>query len=115
VGSVEEEDRVVFTHAIQSGPAPRSYGLEVAKLSGLPREVLQRAAEVLTGLSAKGSSSKPPSAANRQQTLFAAAPQVVKDPVLEKLRATIASLDLDGLSAREALQVLYALREQVKG
>jgi DNA mismatch repair protein MutS len=115
VGSVEEEDRVVFTHAIQSGPAPRSYGLEVAKLSGLPREVLQRAAEILSDLSVKGSSQKSSTASSRQQTLFATASQIMKDPALEKMRATISSLDLDGLSAREALQVLYALREQLKG
>jgi DNA mismatch repair protein MutS len=48
VGSIEEGDRVVFTHAIQAGPAPRSYGLEVAKLSGLPTPVIERAKELLT-------------------------------------------------------------------
>ena len=117
VGSVEEEDRVVFTHAIQHGPAPRSYGLEVAKLSGLPGNVLQRAAEVLSELPVKGGASTvstTPQQAGRQQQLFAPAPQIVKDPALEKLRSTISSLDIDGLSAREALNVLYALKEQVK-
>jgi DNA mismatch repair protein MutS len=116
VGSVEEEDRVVFTHAIQQGPAPRSYGLEVAKLSGLPRNVLQRAAEILSGLPSKeGGNSAAPKQSGRQQPLFAATPQIVKDPALEKLRSTISGLDVDGLSAREALNVLYALKEQVKG
>jgi DNA mismatch repair protein MutS len=49
VGSVEEGTRVIFTHEIQSGPAPRSYGLEVAKLSGLPSQVLERAEDLLRG------------------------------------------------------------------
>lgn len=110
VGSVEEEDRIVFTHAIQDGPAPRSYGLEVAKLSGLPTSVLSRAAEILlkqpSRAQAAGGITGP------QQVLFEQEPyrqKVALDVRGEKLKAAIDKIDPDALSPREALSVLYDL------
>ncbi len=114
VGSVEEGDRVIFTHSIQRGPAPRSYGLEVAKLSGLPPQVLQRAAEILSSLPSRVANGDRPAAQTRQQTLFAPAPQVIRDPALERVREVLTSIDVDSLSPREALNILYGLREQLK-
>ncbi len=111
VGSVEEEDRVVFTHAIQQGPAPRSYGLEVAKLSGLPQGVILRAYEILrSGLVVERRLAESP-AVERQHKLFETS--VTKpDPVLEKLRAELSQLDIDSLSPRDALNTLYQLKQQ---
>lgn len=111
VGSVEEEDRVVFTHAIQEGPAPRSYGLEVAKLSGLPPAVLDRAAEVLTGLVEGREKGEQPNTA-RQPSLFSPPMPTKRDTALEKLRESLLKIDPDGLTAREALTMLYTLKEQ---
>jgi DNA mismatch repair protein MutS len=112
VGSVEEEDRVVFTHAIQKGPAPRSYGLEVAKLSGLPTAVIERAGEILRS----GASVEPrpvsASRSERQQHLFATSTVIKKDPVLEKIRDSLERMDIDGLSPRDALNALYELKRQ---
>jgi len=48
----EEKDRVVFLRRIVEGEADRSYGIQVARLAGLPSEVLRRAQEILTGLEA---------------------------------------------------------------
>lgn len=126
VGSVEEGDRVVFTHEIQSGPAPRSYGIEVAKLSGLPQFVIARATEILSQLSEKQGAPVtvplPPKQTRaarqddqRQASLFSSHPTVVKDPVAEKLKGRVSDLDVDSLSARDALQYLYGLKELVKG
>lgn len=116
VGSVEDGDRVVFTHEIQKGPAPRSYGIEVAKLSGLPSFVIERATEILGGLG----DSKPVKAApaprrvdTRQQSLFAA-PVVERDLVAEGLKKQVVELDVDALSPRAALQVLYDLKEKMR-
>lgn len=112
VGSVEEEDRVVFTHAIQAGPAPRSYGLEVAKLSGLPTTVITRASEILRSdgvVETRRAVTPPP---ERQQPLFAPSPIIMKDPVLEKIRERLERIDVDSLSPREALNALYELRQQ---
>lgn len=48
VGSTEVEGQIIFTHAICEGPANRSYGLEVAKLAGMPSELTERAREIMT-------------------------------------------------------------------
>ncbi len=125
VGSVEDGDRVVFTHEIQEGPAPRSYGIEVAKLSGLPSFVIERASEILSHLSEKQSGQapitvpvrpvRPKQEDSRQQSLFGSAPQVVRDAVADKVKARVKELDVDTLSARDALQYLYSLKEIVEG
>lgn len=112
VGSVEEEDRVVFTHAIQKGPAPRSYGLEVAKLSGLPAAVIERAGEILRCGTSAEPRRVPTSPAERQQPLFTPSPAVKKDPVLEKIREALERMDVDALTPRDALNALYELKRQ---
>ena len=112
VGSVEEEDRVVFTHAIQSGPAPRSYGLEVAKLSGLPSSVLSRAAEILIQIPVRASSGDYTQTA--QRSLFdpqmVSSPLPKRDPEDARLREYVKQLDPDSLSPRMALEAIYALK-----
>jgi DNA mismatch repair protein MutS len=125
VGSVEDGDRVVFTHEIQEGPAPRSYGIEVAKLSGLPNFVIERASEILSHLGEKQPSQSAVTVPvrpirgkqddARQQSLFGSAPQVVRDAVADKVKARVKDLDVDTLSARDALQYLYSLKEIVEG
>ncbi len=115
VGSVEEEDRVVFTHRIQSGPAPRSYGLEVAKLSGLPASVIQRAYEVLAILPASGAPleglDRPRAATSTNERQFGLFnPQRAADKSLEELRQRVLAVDADSLTPREALGLLYELK-----
>jgi DNA mismatch repair protein MutS len=114
VGSVEEEDRVIFTHAIQAGPAPRSYGLEVAKLSGLPAEVLIRAGEILQQMPRGASGGRTESA---QQSLFfpPPAPVVKRDPRLDIVRESLDGLDVDNLTPRQALEMLYELKSKLRG
>ncbi len=119
VGSVEEEDRVVFTHRIQSGPAPRSYGLEVAKLSGLPASVIQRAYEVLAILPSSGAPldglAKPQAAATEPERQFALfSPQRAVDKALEVLKQRVGDIEPDTLTPREALAVLYELKGLVQ-
>lgn len=125
VGSVEDGDRVVFTHEIQPGPAPRSYGIEVAKLSGLPAGVLERAEEVLRAMVSLREDEKLArtrgAKSDRQHKLFAnseTAPKerivTTRDPVAEKLVTTLRSLDVDAITAREALQILYDLKNEVR-
>ncbi len=110
VGSVEEENRVVFTHEIQEGPAPRSYGLEVAKLSGLPVSVLSRAAEILLQMPARDSQRA--SAPTAQRMLFEPAqPAPPRDPIAARLKEAINKIEPDTLSPREALSLLYDLKK----
>jgi DNA mismatch repair protein MutS len=108
VGSVEEGDRVVFTHQIQNGPAPRSYGLEVAKLSGLPAAVIARAYEVLEALSQSQPTTVIPARSTRQMALFA--DKSPPDKVAEELKARLRALSPDEMTPRDALTVLYELK-----
>jgi len=110
VGSVEHNDQVIFTHHIEQGPAPRSYGLEVAKLSGLPDTVLVRAGEILA------TDPVSPSKTKRQLALFDSdtrkTPTVVfkPDPLGKELSQRIQKVDIDSTSPRQALEILYELR-----
>ncbi len=113
--AAEHGERIVFLHAVRDGPANQSYGLQVAALAGVPREVLQAARAKLRSLeSGEGADS-----GSAQLPLFgpepateppAPAPEPEPDPV----REAVAALDPDGLTPREALEALYRLKEQCK-
>jgi DNA mismatch repair protein MutS len=101
---------IVFLRKVEPGAADRSYGIEVAKLAGLPNEVIERAREVLAEhefaeqqASAHLSSGAGPPAA--QLTIFTPLSQ----PVLEKLR----EVDLNRLTPLEALNLLAELKKQI--
>jgi DNA mismatch repair protein MutS len=104
---------VVFLRRVEPGAADRSYGIEVAKLAGLPNEVVVRAREVLaehesaehrlSGHLTPGSSTEPERPT--QLTIFTPLSQ----PVLEKLR----EVDLDRLTPLEALNLLAELKKEI--
>jgi DNA mismatch repair protein MutS len=100
--ATEHQDHVVFLHNIQEGPASRSYGLQVARLAGIPPTVLESARDKLAELEGAAAEAAPPT----QNDLFAApAPH----PVLTEL----ATLDVDDLTPRQALDLLYRLRNKL--
>jgi DNA mismatch repair protein MutS len=104
---------IVFLRKVEPGAADRSYGIEVAKLAGLPHEVIERAREVLaehesaeqrlTDHLASDELRSPPPA---QLTIFTPLSQ----PVLERLR----EVDLDRLTPLEALNLLAELKRQIQ-
>jgi DNA mismatch repair protein MutS len=100
----EEDDRIVFLRRLLPGGADRSYGVEVARLAGLPLDVVARAREILAQLE-NGSGSEPKAAAARardpQIPLFEPPPH----PALARLRA----LDTDAITPLEALNRLAEL------
>jgi DNA mismatch repair protein MutS len=110
----EWQGEVIFLHEVMAGAADRSYGIQVAKLAGLPPAVIARAQAVLTKLEAedratpKGFDDLP---------LFAATslPVPTTDPVAEQLIATLAELAPDDMSPRQAMDALYALKAQIVG
>jgi DNA mismatch repair protein MutS len=109
VSVVEHGDKVVFLHEVKAGPASRSYGIDVAKLAGLPAEVIRDARRELERLE------KERTHATLQTDLFSTVTNVVDEtasvsPALEMLR----SLDADDMSPREAHAKLAALIELVK-
>ena len=98
----EHGDDVVFLHRVQTGPASRSYGLQVASLAGVPQQVLERAREVLARLEREGRDPEP-RPDDPQIGLFA-------PPGPDPLRERLATLDPDGMTPKEALDALYELK-----
>ena len=101
--ATEHEDHVVFMHHIQEGPANRSFGLEVAKLAGVPTGVLLHARQKLGELESQQMVERPP-AIGGQEDLFST--PTVNSPVLDVL----SDIDPDQLSPKEALEALYTLK-----
>jgi DNA mismatch repair protein MutS len=101
VNVAEEGDRVVFLHQIVPGGADRSYGIHVAQLAGLPRDVINRAREILKELEQHApAAAVEPSQLNsgQQMVLFPEA-----SPILEELE----KLDVNTMSPLEAINKLY--------
>ena len=116
--ATEHRDGIVFLHALKPGPANRSYGLAVAKLAGLPREVLAEARKVLAGLEAaqaNGGGNGPQGTLDLAAT-DGAAPGTPDepDPQTEALLAALRDLDPDTLSPRDALGKVYDLKKLLR-
>ncbi len=97
-------DGIVFLHQIEPGPASRSYGVQVARLAGMPAPLIRQARAALEALEASSS------AQQAQVDLFAAPPAVAA-PEPSPVQAALAALDPDTLSPREALDALYRLKK----
>jgi DNA mismatch repair protein MutS len=101
--ATEYADQLVFLHTVKEGPANQSYGLQVARLAGVPRAVIGDARRFLAGLEQRNHSDQPsPQGSLPLEPAASGAPH----PALERLR----ELDPDTLTPREALEVLYKLR-----
>ena len=100
------KDGVVFLHAVEDGPASKSFGLAVAKLAGVPADTVRQARGYLARLDAYANSAG-------QRDLFAADAPPPADDVAARARAVVervAALDPDAMSPREALAALYEIR-----
>ncbi|HQZ13606.1 MAG TPA: DNA mismatch repair protein MutS [Devosia sp.] len=104
----EWEGDVVFLHEVADGAADRSYGIQVARLAGLPESVLGRARQVLSVLEQRSSGGK--GAVLDDLPLFAHQPQAPK-PAVNPLDAMLDQLRPDDLSPREALDLVYELKK----
>jgi len=106
---------VVFLHEVVPGAADRSYGIQVAKLAGLPPSVIERAKLVLAQLEAEDRTS-PARRLIDDLPLFAAARPAAEPPrdaALHALVEALAALHPDEMSPREAIEALYALKAQL--
>ncbi|MDK8464892.1 DNA mismatch repair protein MutS [Marinobacter sp. SS13-12] len=122
--ATEHDDTIVFLHNVHDGPASQSYGLQVAKLAGVPQEVIRNAREQLSHLEGSAAPANPLPA---QAATAPAEPEKrtrsarVSEPVMQgdmfaslepsKVEETLAKLDVDGLTPRDALNRLYELKE----
>jgi len=111
LNATEHNERIVFLHHVLPGPASQSYGLAVAQLAGVPGPVILRAREHLARLETTSlphetrKEGAGQSAAPMQNDLFASLPHPVLDQ-LDKLRP-------DDLTPRQALELLYQLKERL--
>ncbi|MFT7724319.1 MAG: DNA mismatch repair protein MutS [Roseateles sp.] len=105
VGAVESGEDIVFLHELQPGPASRSYGVQVAKLAGMPASLVRQARATLEALEARQN------AADDQFDLFAAPPAPPPAAEPSALLRALAQVDPDALSPREALDALYRLKQ----
>jgi DNA mismatch repair protein MutS len=105
----EHQERVVFLRKVRPGPASGSYGIQCARLAGLPRPVVQRAGELLKQLERRR-----PRPEATQLSLFGAPAEPVAPPpaapLSDPIREAVAGIDPDVLTPREALDALYRLR-----
>jgi DNA mismatch repair protein MutS len=106
----EWQGEVIFLHEVREGAADRSYGVQVAKLAGLPDSVVARAHQVLEALEKGEREGGDRKAVIDDLPLFAAAPPVkAKGPSAVEQR--LAALHPDEMTAREALALLYELKD----
>ena len=104
VSAVESGHDIVFLHAIEAGPASRSYGVQVARLAGMPPGLIRQARAALEALEAQQR------AGDAQVDLFAAPPAAGPAPEPSAAEQALAAIDPDALTPREALAQLYRLQ-----
>jgi DNA mismatch repair protein MutS len=108
--AMEHDDNIVFMHAVQEGAASKSFGLQVAQLAGVPKTVIKRAKQRLNELE------------QQQQVPTAIVPTPVASDAFEQLSltpdehpalTTLSEIDINNLSPRQALELLFTLKEQL--
>jgi DNA mismatch repair protein MutS len=106
--ATEHADSLVFLHAVKEGPANQSYGLQVARLAGVPRTVITEARRYLAELERRDHSARP--ATPQQELDLAPAEDSASDALIEELER----VDADGLSPRDALTLIFAFKERLR-
>ena len=99
--AVEHNDSLVFLHKVKPGTVNRSYGLQVATLAGIPREVVEKAKLKLSQLEING-----------EHRVSSPKPQTKTESTKSELEKYIRNIEPDNLSPREALEILYQLKKQ---
>ncbi len=117
VAAREWKDDIIFLHKILPGRSDRSYGIQVARLAGLPASVIARAKDILGSLEhdeltrgGKPSLSGAPSTAQQQLGLFQAAA-----PADDKLRHRIREIDVNRTTPLDALRIIEELKKDIDG
>jgi DNA mismatch repair protein MutS len=103
--ATEHGDQLVFLHSVKEGPANQSYGLQVARLAGVPRTVIGEARRYLQELEQREHATRPPTP---QQELSLVMPENETESALRRM---LEGVDPESLSPRAALDVLYRLKE----
>lgn len=109
--AAEHGDKIIFLHTVQKGPANQSYGIQVAKLAGVPNSVIQYAKQKLQALEDEAYKQITRHLSrDQQQDLFVKAEEAVHPAILQ-----LQKIDPDQLTPKEALEKLYQLKVMVEG
>ncbi|MBS3900551.1 MAG: DNA mismatch repair protein MutS [Dethiobacter sp.] len=105
----EKGEEIIFLHKVIAGSVDHSYGIQVARLAGLPKYVVERAREILLALesTAIGVREAAPAKEGEQLRLFC-------DPELSNAIAAVECVDLMTTTPLEAMQLLYSLQQALK-
>ena len=118
VATLEKDGQVTFLHKIEAGPADKSYGIHVAKIAGLPNDLLMRADQILTRLeeqanekpslnpSNKGANDSKENQVSEQISLFT---ETAESPILEKLR----QLDIYNMTPMEVMLAVAEMKKKL--
>ena len=107
--ATEQDGQLIFLHAIEAGPASKSFGIQVAELAGVPKAVIANAAALLKSLEAERGE-----VAEHPDIVKTAPTEQDTDGQYAELLATLEGIELDDMSAREALDFLYKLKDSLK-
>lgn len=105
--ATEHKDQIVFLHKLKSGPANQSYGLQVAQLAGVPKNVIEQAKMKLHELENQNKSV----GAQTVTAVFPVQTELLFEEKTHPVIAKIKEMNVDELSPKEALMMLYALKE----
>ena len=106
--AIEHNEKIVFLHAVEDGPANQSYGIQVAALAGIPGSVVKAARRQLREFEQRAAFN------SQQPDLFASLPEPeIIDPEPHPVVAQLAALNPDELTPKQALEALYELRGKV--
>jgi DNA mismatch repair protein MutS len=104
VSATEAGRDIVFLHEMQPGPASKSYGIQVARLAGMPAAVVNHARQALEALESQQTQTR------AQVDLFAP-PPAAEAPLASAVESALSAIDPDAMSPREALEALYTLKK----
>ena len=110
--ATEHGRELIFLHSVKPGPASQSYGLHVAELAGVPRDVVDRAREYLRRLEKHQQALLPASPQTELKLEPEASPKTT--PEQRRVLEQLAALDVDSLTPRAALELLYGLAQTAK-
>ena len=115
----EHGDKIVFLHSVREGPASQSYGIQVAKLAGVPRPVIRQARKHLDRLEDDAARAQSPqlglfSTQISNHTAAADTASEVEADALIELKAALSDIDPDALTPRDALEAVYRLKSLLK-
>jgi DNA mismatch repair protein MutS len=121
VAAREWQDNIIFLHKIVPGRSDRSYGIQVARLAGMPGEVIIRAKAILDALEhdeltrgGRPSISGTPAEPQRQLGLFHPTPHSPADEKAGRLRDRLQAIDTDAMTPLQALSLLADLKKDIQ-